>query len=231
MWKKEVVEDLYSKTLDECSEEQLEIKEILELIHEAIDDVKPKKIVVLDLHTTSSYGGIFSIATDDPESLRIAVELHAPVVKGMLKGIRGTTLHYFRSENFNDIPMAAVTFESGQHNEMLSINRAIAAITNCMRTIGSVSPEHVENQHDKLLIEHSRSLPKVSQLISKFDIQEGDEFKMLPDFKNFQRVKKGEPLALTKNGTVEAPEDALILMPLYQEQGEDGFFLIKRLEF
>ncbi len=211
-------------------DELLEIKQILKVVRETIDEVKPSKVIVLDLHTTSSFGGIFTITTDDPESLRIAVELHAPVIKGMLRGIKGTTLHFFTKENFG-IDMIPVTFESGQHNEKLSINRAIAAITNCMRTIGSVSPEHVENQHDTLLIEHSKNLPKVSELISKHSIIEGDDFSMYPNYENFQKIQSGEAIAKDNNGPIEAPEDALLLMPLYQSQGEDGFFLIKKLEY
>ncbi|MEM9544766.1 MAG: succinylglutamate desuccinylase/aspartoacylase family protein [Bacteroidota bacterium] len=214
----------------ELTDELLEIKQILKVVRQTIAEVNPERVIVLDLHTTSSYGGIFTITTDDPESIRIAVELHAPVIKGMLNGIKGTTLHYFTRENFG-IEMIPVTFESGQHNERLSINRAIAAITNCMRTIGSVSPEHVENQHDKLLIEHSKNLPKVSELISKHNIIDGDEFTMFPNYKNFQKIRSGEVIAHDNNGPIEAPEDALLLMPLYQSQGEDGFFLIKKLEY
>jgi len=50
---------------------------------------------------------------------------------------------------------------------------------------------------------------------------------MYPDYKNFQKVSKGEVIAKDKNGEIVAPVDALILMPLYQKQGDDGFFLIK----
>jgi len=227
---KENLEIVENSPESQLKDELLEIKQILSVVRETINDIKPKKVIVLDLHTTSSFGGIFTITPDDPESLRIAIELHAPVIKGMLKGIKGTTLHYFTKENFG-IDMIPVTFESGQHNEELSINRAIAAITNCMRTIGSVSPQHVENQHDKLLIEHSKNLPKVSELISKHNINEGDNFKMNPNYKNFQRIQSGEVIAKDKKGPIEAPEDALLLMPLYQSQGEDGFFLIKKLEY
>lgn len=219
-----------SKGEDELTDELREMKQIISLVQDTIAEIRPEKVIVLDLHTTSSFGGIFSIVTDNPESLKIAIELHAPVIKGMLKGIKGTTLHYFTDEHWG-IEMTPVTFESGQHDEQLSINRAIAAITNCMRTIGSVSPHYVENQHDSLLIEHSRNLPKVSELITKHSIAIGDNFRMQPDFHNFQQVKKGEQIATDKNGVITAPDDALILMPLYQTQGEDGFFLIRRLDF
>ncbi|HHH50074.1 MAG TPA: succinylglutamate desuccinylase, partial [Saprospiraceae bacterium] len=169
---------------EDLDAEDLEMKELLQVIHEKIDNYQPEKLVFLDLHTTTAYGGIFSIPSEDPESMKIAVELHAPVIKGLLKGIQGTTLHYFNNQNFSP-QTVAVSFESGQHLEQLSVNRAIAAITNCMRTIGCVKAEHVENQHDSLLIEYSKGLPKIAEIIYCHSIQPEDEFKMAPDYSNF----------------------------------------------
>jgi len=209
--------------------EALELREILDLIHAELASRKYSRMVVLDMHTTSSYGGIFTLPSNDPESTRIALELHAPVIRGMIDGIEGTTLHYFRSDNF-DIPTVACVFESGQHNEDLSINRAIAAITSCMRSIEAVKPDNVENVHDSLLIEYSANLPKLSKLHSMHPIKAGDNFRMLPNYKNFQLVSKGEELAYDKNGVITANADGMILMPLYQEKGEDGFFLIQEIE-
>ena len=229
-WTIENVKKVRETPIDKLEEELQEIKEILAILESVIAVEKPTKVVVLDLHTTSSFGGIFTIVTDEQDSINIGVELHAPVIKGMLDGIRGTAMHYFNSNNF-DVNMTPVTFESGQHNEQLSINRAIAAITNCMRTINCVSADDVENQHDKLLIEYSCDLPKVSVLVCTHHINEGDNFKMRPNYKNFQTIVKGEELATDKNGFVRSPENGLILMPLYQKQGEDGFFIIKKVEF
>lgn len=225
-WTEENVVKALNTSSESLNEELLEIKENILLIREVLKEEQPDKVIVLDLHTTSSFGGIFSIATEDPESTRIAIELHAPVIKGMLKGLKGTTLHYFTSENLG-IPTTAVTFESGQHNEDLSINRAIAAITNCMRTIGAVDKEHIENKHDHILIEYSKDLPKVAELVARHGIKESDGFEMLSGYKNFQKIKKGEVIAHDASGPIYSPNDLLVLMPLYQKQGEDGFFLIK----
>ena len=228
-WTPENVTRIQNSPIEELDEEDLEIKEVLEVVHHEIDTYQPEKLVFLDLHTTTAFGGIFSIPQDNPESVRIAVELHAPVVKGMLNGIYGTTLHYFTNENFEP-ETVAVTFESGQHDEELSVNRAIAALTNCMRTIGCVQEEHVENRHDAILMEYSKGLPKIAELITIHRIVPEDDFRMAPNYKNFQPVKKGEVLAFDKKGQIIAVEDGLVLMPLYQKQGDDGFFLIKTIE-
>jgi hypothetical protein len=52
-----------------------------------------------------------------------------------------------------------------------------------------------------------------------------DGFAMNPGFENFQPVRRGQVLARNNKGEIRAPENGLILMPLYQKLGEDGFFI------
>lgn len=209
--------------------EDLELKMLVETVDREVADYQPDQLVVLDLHTTTADGGIFAIATDDEISVQIGVQLHAPVITGMLNGLQGTTMHYFTTENLG-VPTVAVTFEAGQHNDPLSVNRTIAAIVNCLRTIGCVQAEHVENRHDKLLQDYARYLPKVAELIRTHRIRPEDEFQMQPGYRNFQEVKKGEVLAYDRRGPIQADMNARILMPHYQKQGDDGFFLVKAVE-
>jgi len=223
------VERAKSTPIQNLEPELQEIKELLEIIEHEIESYDPSRIIVLDLHTTTAFGGIFTLPARDPDSERIALELHAPVIKGLLEGITGTSLHYFIQENF-ERKISAVTFESGQHEEALSVNRAISAITNCLRTVECVKEDDVENKHDKILIEYSATLPKLSKLLYVHPITPEDKFVMYPGFKNFQAVKKGDLLAYDRNGEINAKSDGLILMPLYQKQGEDGFFLIQHIE-
>ncbi len=226
----ENIERIFNATHDdELDSEDKEIRDILNLVNQEIENWQAQKMVILDLHTTTAFGGIFSIATNDEESQRIAVELHAPVIRKLVDGIKGTTLHYFNNDNFKP-ETVAVTFESGQHNEELSEKRAIAAITNCMRSIGLVRAEDVENKHDKILIEYSKGLPKIADLLYCHSIAPEDSFSMNPGYKNFQKIKKGEFLAQDQKGKIYSKEEGRILMPLYQKQGEDGFFIIKTIE-
>jgi len=208
--------------------EDQEMIEVLDTIQEVIAEFKPKEMYILDVHTTSSDGGIFSIPAPSDESFRISKELHAPVVKGMTEGIGGTTLHYFNTQNF-PIPTTAVTFEAGQHQDSKSVNRAIAAIINFMRTIQCVNSDDVENIHDQILMDYSKDLPKVTELILRYPVGPEDNFVMKPGYKNFQAVKKDEILASNEEGNILCPQDAFLLMPLYQKKGEDGFFLVKVL--
>jgi len=53
---------------------------------------------------------------------------------------------------------------------------------------------------------------------------------MKEGYRGFQVIEAGETIALDKDGPVTAPERGRLLMPLYQEQGNDGFFLVRRVK-
>lgn len=227
-WTTEGVTQVLSKNPSQLATEDLEQYQLLATIQQEIIDYQPTELIILDLHTTTATGGIFVVVTDDPLSIKIGKELHAPVIIGLLRGIQGTILHYFNTQHFS-IPTTAVCFEAGQHEESLSVNRSIAAVIACLRSIGCVDPTHIENQHDSILLEYAKGLPSICELILTHHIQPSDQFKMRPGYINFQPLQKGEIIADDKQGPIAVQEDCRILMPLYQEQGNDGFFLIREI--
>ena len=147
----------------------------------------------------------------------------------MLKGLKGTTLHYFTEANLG-VDTMAITFESGQHDEELSVNRAIAGIICLMKEINSVKEEDVENYHEKIIKKYSENLPQLTTLVEHFPISEEDEFEMLPGFLNFQEIKKNQLLAYCNSKPITSKKEGLILMPLYQQQGEDGYFIVQKIK-
>ena len=225
---KEKIEVLKSLPSNQLINEDKELLEILSTIQIEIDAYQPDQLVILDLHTTSSKGGIFSICQNEERVIKIAKSLHAPVVLGMLEGLKGTTLHYFTTENMG-IDTISLTFESGQHTEQLSINRAIAGILFCMREIKAVKKEDIENYHEERLIENTKDLPILTTLSYKYFIDHSEFFEMKPGYFNFQKVNQGEKIAKNKKGYILAKNDGMLLMPLYQSQGEDGFFIVKEI--
>jgi succinylglutamate desuccinylase len=50
---------------------------------------------------------------------------------------------------------------------------------------------------------------------------------MNPGYVNLQPIAESEVLARDRTGDVRAPEGGRVLMPLYQEQGDDGFFVVR----
>jgi succinylglutamate desuccinylase len=210
---------------EERTSEDTQIIEVIEAMRAEINLSHPQQMIVLDIHTTSAHGGIFSLITEDPLSERIAVELHAPVIKGMLNGIAGTSIHFFHGSNMG-ISTTAIGFEAGRHEDPQSVLIATSAIINCMRTIGNVNAKDVENKHDVLLQNFSKNLPKVSTYKSKYLVKDKSKFKMLPGFKSFDKVYKGQHLADDISGPIYSEADAYLLMPLYQVQGSEGFYLV-----
>lgn len=226
----DAVNELLKKDPSTLKAEDREVVELIRCVRSEIARVNPPSVIVLDLHTTTAFGGIFVLTADNDESIRVGVSMNAPVITGFEGLLAGTTMGYFRPDQFDGLPMTTVVFESGQHDEPLSVNRAIAATINCMQTIGSVRAEDVENRHNHLLTEYSRGLPKVSRILSRYHVEDLGAFEMMPDFKNFDRVMSGDILAYENGQPVTAGHEALIIMPKYQKQGVDGFFLVEAVE-
>jgi len=214
--------------------EDRELYELLAAIETAVEEAPLSELVLLDIHTTTAEGGIFAITGDDAPSLSLAAEMSVPVIKGMLSGLQGTTLHYFRGNHFEtSLPARAISFEAGHHNDPLSVDLALAATINLLRALGCVKNQDVSSYHDQRLRDSSANLPRLTELayVHKVSSDGSDEFRMKAGYKNFQPIKKGEPLAMDKNGEVTAPLDGYILMPLYQTQGDEGFFVVRDYKF
>jgi succinylglutamate desuccinylase len=207
--------------------EDKEFMALIEIIAEEKRRINPTFTLILDLHTTTADGGIFTIAAEDEMSTKLAKGLHAPVVLGIAEILKGTTINYFNEPFSNN---HCIVFEAGQHEDPFATHRSVAAIINCMRSIGAVDPGDVDHKHDGLLIDYSLGLPKVSRLVFHYKIKPGENFVMMPGYKNFQQIHAGEILAHNESGAISSPVDGLILMPKYQSRGEDGFFIIEVAE-
>ncbi len=207
--------------------EDIECRDLIGAVEAEIENYTAPFTLILDFHTTTADGGIFTICASDEMSRQLALGLHAPVILGVSEGLKGTTIEYFNRPASN---CYCVVFEAGQHEDPSCVHRAIAAIVNCMRNIGSVDMRDVDHKHDGLLMRHSFGLPKVTKLIYHYKIEPDEVFVMKPGFANFQKITQGEILASNQKGNIQSPFDGLILMPKYQSQGDDGFFIVERLD-
>jgi len=232
---KDMNRQFYQENIESISEkkdidaEDEELLEVLQFINTEIADYQPERVIILDLHTTSSFGGIFTICKNCPEQIEVALGLHAPVVLGIAEGLVGTTLHYFNTEQLG-VDTTCLCFESGQHDEGKSVNRAVAGIICMLREVGAVMHDDVENLHEAILQSYADGLPKLTKLVDHFRIGPDDHFEMKSGYKNFQEITQGELLATMNGEDVLASQDGMILMPLYQDQGEDGFFIVQEIK-
>jgi succinylglutamate desuccinylase len=179
---------------------------------------------LLDLHTTSAMGGAFSTVADALPARELALRLPVPLVLGLEEMVDGT-LHDWIGEH----GVVTVAFESGQHAEPAAVDRAEAAIWLILEATGLIHPTHLPEAGAarKLLARDSVGLPAALEMRYRHPVDRADAFVMAPGWTNFQPVRKGETLAEDSGGPVRSPERGRMLMPLYQEQGEDGFFVVR----
>ena len=218
------------KELEETPEENLkteyrELHELLDHIHRELEQLQPESLIILDLHTTSADGGVFSIPSQAPESLDLARHFHVPIIKGITAQLQGTSLSLF-PPRYKGIPVRAIAFEAGQNEDPNSEMRSVAAIINGLKGADCLPWDAIPNPNEKLLMDYAEGLPNISELLYVHYIHADDKFKMRPGYQNFQQIRAGEHLADDRDGPIYAMADSLMLMPLYQAQGSNGFFLV-----
>lgn len=216
-----------SKFLLSVSEEK-EQKELITLFKRMLRRHGKENITLLDLHTTSSEGGAFCIANSDSKAQALAQQLHVPVIVGLEKVIVGTTMNYFTS-----LGLPAFGFEAGQHYDWQSVVRMEAAIWKSLVELGCIDKESIplfdffEHTLKSLSLNNDSLNGRVMELCYRHAITPEQKFEMNPGYLNFQPISRGEVLAADINGPIRSPLNGMILMPLYQKQGNDGFFIIK----
>lgn len=234
MWTRADVDRVLFHGEEHVSGEELELFQLYKLISETIREVKPTSVYFLDLHTTSAGGGLFCIPTDESGSLEFSKTLQAPVILGIFDKVQGTLLRFAADGHFTrgvaDIPVYGAAFEAGQHDDSLSVSRSVSAIFHTLHRAGCTIDSRMANPEEAMLRGYLSGFPRVVRLLHVHHIQPGDHFVMRPGYENFQVVKAGEHLADDIRGQVLSPYSGMILMPLYQPQGSDGFFLVKEEE-
>jgi succinylglutamate desuccinylase len=204
--------------------EDIEQKEMLE-IFERIFSTARDEVFALDLHSTSAASVPFAMIGDTLRNRNFSQKFPAIFLLGIEEQLDGTVLEYI-----NNRGAVTLGFEAGQHTDKTAVDNQEALIRLALAHTGILSPDDFDYKSDeRVLREAAAGKPAIIEIRHRHAITPEDGFKMEPGYKNFQPVKKGEILAYDKNGAIRAKETGLILMPLYQNQGTDGFFLGRRI--
>ncbi len=223
-WLTEHVERVRRQPAADDNAEEAEQRALLEIL----DDVTSRatELVVFDLHTTSADGPPFSLMSDTLRNRRIAFQIPGPVVLGLEESVDGTLLEYLTEAGH-----AALVVESGQHSDPGSIDRHEAVIWLGLVAAGALRKRDVPRfeEMERRLSAATNGLPRVVELRHHHAIDADTAFRMRPGYKSFDRVQHRDAIAEDEGGPILAPEDGMLLMPLYQTQGDDGFFLVSRV--
>jgi predicted deacylase len=197
--------------------EQTELSEILEKILKTAES----EVYALDLHSTSADGVPFATVGDTLRNRDFAQKFPITVLLGIEEQLDGTILEYL-----NNLGTVTLGYEGGQHFAEQTIKNHEALVWLALVNAGILAKEDVPDfeKHEENL-KRVTGRPRIVEIRYRHAITDTDDFKMELGYENFTPVKKGEILANDRHGAVRANESGLILMPLYQALGEDGFFL------
>lgn len=212
--------------------EEAEMLSVIRVLREVIETYQPREVIILDLHTTSAQGGVFSIPMDT--GMELAASIPAPILLGLSSGFSGTFLQgvsFLLSTYGSSLTtVRCLAFETGQHQEAEAVQRGIWALLSILGVSGCIDLGDVKQWFGGGKELFREGLPKAMRIFYRHEIVAGSNFSMVPGYVNFQFVQKGEVLAIEASGSVIAPASGYLLMPLYQSQGSDGFFLAKAVE-
>ncbi len=203
--------------------EDAEVRRLLAVLAQ-VAERRRGPVFVLDIHTTSGGGGAFTTTSDYLSNRRFAMEIPAPLVLGLDEAIEGTLIGYL-----DDFGYTTAVFECGQHEEDEAVRRAVSAVWLAIGAAGLLEEDDAPEARGgrKALRRAFRRLPRVLEVRYRHPAEDEDGYMSRPGFLNFQPVRAGEVLGDDRRGRVTAPESGRILMPLYQEQGEDAFFVVR----
>ncbi|HED65234.1 MAG TPA: hypothetical protein ENJ09_06715 [Planctomycetes bacterium] len=233
LWEPQAIERARAaRDIESEDEEAREQRELLWEIEEHLAG-SWERVALLDLHSTSAVGAPFSIMGDTLQNRGVAFALGVPVILGLEERIDGTLLSYFSERGHT-----AVCVEGGQNDLPETVEHHEAAIWISLHSLGMIAEADVPALEEKrgLLATAARGLPKVIEIRHRQDVPDEIDFAMRPGFANFHRIHDGELLgwfcepgeedvAPGQRKEVRTPLDGLLLMPRYQGQGNDAFFV------
>lgn len=184
------------------------------------------RLVFLDLHTTSGPTEPFVCFSDTPQNRALACALPVNVVLGLERTIDASMLSWASARGH-----VGLSFEAGQHDDPDAPLRHVRAIWMLLVAEGVVDAAVVPDTVSEA-VAPSRGMSsgtRVVEVTHRHVVERGDDFEMLEGFHGFDPIEAGQIVARDRRGPVRAPESGLMLMPRYQREGEDGFFLAREV--
>lgn len=183
-------------------------------------------VVFLDLHTSSAAGSPFLCLADTIDNRRLGLATTVPIILGIEETLHGTALEWFASRG-----ICGMALEGGQHQSEHAPSNHAAAVWLLLERLRmlDVSPSDLA-PHRAQLQQATAGLPRIVEIIHRHSITAADQFTMQPGFRNFDAVAAGQVLAADVRGELRAPTACRVLLPLYQSQGDDGFFLARDVQ-
>ena len=221
LWTREQLASMEKDTFVPTNEDEKQQIAIHQLVHQILAD-KTGPFYFFDLHTTSGKTTPFMTVNDSLLNRKFAKQYPAPIILGIEEYLDGPLLSYL-----NELGYVSFGFESGQHDDLSSIENHVAFTYLSLAFSEAVQKEDIPFEQSFQSMRHETG--NFYEIYYRHEVSNGQHFAMEPGFVNFQRIKRGQLLAHAERKPIHAPEDTEIFMPLYQKKGEDGFFFIRKI--
>lgn len=223
-WSQAAIDALQKRSELERSPEDIEQLELLKCFVDAERSVSGPLLFV-DLHTSSAEGSPFLCLADTIDNRRVGLSTGVPIILGIEETIDGASLEWFA-----DRGIAGFAVEGGQHDSQDAVDNHEAVLWGLLVRLGMLPDGYVDlAPHRERLRAAVGAAPPIVEIVHRQVIGAEDQFCMEPGFENFSRVAKGQVLAKDRTGEIRAPNACHVMLPLYQKQGDDGFFLARRV--
>lgn len=211
---------------DTAQSELAELAELADLLDEVLARARGP-VYVLDLHTTSADGIPFGIVGPSEAHRGFASEFLLPGIVGIEEKLEGVLTGYLSRRG-----CVTLAVEGGRNASAAAAANLEAVVTIALAAAGVVDADDLSDlewARDHLAWARG-DLPQLIEVTSRHEVRPEHGFKMEPGYANIQRTSSGDLLAHDATGEIRAPFDGLVLLPLYQPQGADGFFYGRPLD-
>ncbi len=203
--------------------EQAELRGLVHALDAIEREFPDRDILLIELHSTSGPGVPFQAINDTLHDRAIAFASPIPLILGIEESIRGSMLDYMERQG-----RSVLVIEGGQHEAPETADHLESALWTVLSGIHAVPANSaVVEAKSQRLRTAADGAPVIAEIVYRHNITPDDHFEMLPGFRHFQPITRGELLAEDVRGPVRAPMSGLLLMPRYQGLGSDGFFITR----
>lgn len=214
-WTDPEVEAVLGKPPEARRNEDLERVALLEIVAGL-----PTPSIFVDLHTTSARAAPFTVVPDRPGNRALARDLGVPALLGLAETLDGNLVGYL-----GRMGHVGVGVEGGAHADPGSVDCHESIVVLTLDALDCFEPALDISTHRARLALACIGHPLAARIVFRHGISEEDCFVMEPGLTNFQPVSYGQVVARDRNGPVRVPMDGLMMLPRYQGQGDDGFFI------
>jgi len=224
LWTRTRIDRLRSISLDACaSAEEREVWSLSRELDRALDEATWTPLpVVIDLHTASAPSVPFAVARNTLDHAALFRGLPIPIIAGLEEALGGLLLgHAF------DRGARTLAIETGPHESETAAEDLESVVLWILIRSGLITGGELSSVRDSFasLRERCAGIPPIVEVIHRHPVVDRERFVMEDGFRSFDRVAAQQVLAVDHGLPVRAPCRSRLLMPLYQDQGEDGFFI------